>query len=115
MAAFLKAQTDAYYVVVDALVASRRGHGLVARLGALVVLANLLPQGVVWHQRLDGGRSSQAGDGETLHPVQKVTTTDLAMNKSRVQLYRFRGNCPRLSKQIKGTMTFVTSESLPLE
>jgi hypothetical protein len=36
-------------------------------------------------------------DGETLHPVEKVTTTDLAMNKTRVQFDRFGGNFVRMS------------------
>src|SRR5262245_32151407 len=70
----------------------RRGHRLVARLDAIVVLANLLPQGVVRHQRLDNRRSRQAGDGETLRATEKGTTIDLAMNETVVQLDRFRGN-----------------------
>src|SRR5262249_53105026 len=65
-------------------------------LDALVVLANLLPQGVVRHQRLDNRRSRETGDGETLNPAEKVTAIDLAMNKLRVQFHRFRGNFPRL-------------------
>src|SRR5579862_10032113 len=84
-------------IALDVPVPVRRGNGLIARPDALVVLAHLLPQGVVGHQRLDERRSGQAAGGETLRALEKGTTIDLAMNKLVVQLDRFRGYFHHLS------------------
>src|SRR5437762_8099901 len=57
-----------------------RGYRLVGRLDSLVVLADLLPQCVVRHQRLNDCLRTKASNGETLHPTKEVTTIDLNVN-----------------------------------
>ena len=46
--------------------------------------------------------AGKADDGETLHLVEEVTAIDLAMNKTRVQFDRFRGDFPRLFDRFRG-------------
>src|SRR5262245_42242700 len=64
----------------DVAISIGRGYGFVGRLDSLVVLANLLPECVVRHQRLDNRLRTKASNGETLHSTKEVTTADLAVN-----------------------------------
>src|SRR5207237_6851208 len=69
-----------------------RGYGLVGRLDSLVVLANLLPQCVVRHQRLNNYLRTKASNGETLDPTKEVTAIDLTVNITCIQFHRVRGD-----------------------
>jgi hypothetical protein len=99
-------------IAPDVPIPIRRRNGFIARLDAVAVLVNLLPQGVIRHQCLDNGCSSKTADGETLHPIEKVTTTDLAVNEARVQVHRFSGNFLRLSHTSLCTLK-VTNQACP--
>src|SRR5439155_15918638 len=75
-------------VAADVAISIGRGYGLVARLDSLVVFANLLPECVVRHQRLDNCLRTKASNCETLHSTKEVTTADLAVNVTCVQFHR---------------------------
>src|SRR5215831_8162559 len=77
-------------VAPDVSVSVGRGYRLVGRLDSLVVLANLLPQCIVGHQRLDNRLRAEARNGETLHSTQEITTADLTVNVTCVQFDSFR-------------------------
>src|SRR5262249_53477061 len=76
-------------VAPDVSVSIGRGYSLVRCLNSLVVLANLLPQCIVRHQRLDNRLRTKACNGETLNPTQESATTDLTVNVTCVQFHSF--------------------------
>src|SRR5262249_17082037 len=67
-------------IAFDVPISKGGGYRLVAGFDSLIVLANLLTQCVVRHQRLDNHFRSKTSNGETLHPIKELTTTDLSVN-----------------------------------